>query len=185
MNADRNRTGTASERDEFRPSPFAFRPSSRRRRARESVVEALYQLDLMLDPPEQVERDIIRRKNPSREVEKFFRRLFERTVAERTQIDVVLAQVLKKWKLYRLSYVDRAVLRMACCELLFFDEIPTIVAINEAIELAKDYAGQESAWFVNGVLDAIARRFPKTEKQPRMDANERESGEEGTASERK
>jgi transcription antitermination protein NusB len=133
----------------------------RRRRARESVIEALYQYDLMHDPPEQVIRDLTIRKSPSTSVSRFFRRLFDRTIAERPGIDTILTQTLEKWKLHRLPYIDRAILRMACCELLFFDDIPSSVTINEAVELARAYSDLKSAQFVNGVLDTIARSHPK------------------------
>jgi N utilization substance protein B len=53
---------------------------------------------------------------------------------------------------------------MACCEILFFDDIPPAVTINEAIELAGEYSDRKSAQFVNGVLDAVARNHPKERK---------------------
>jgi N utilization substance protein B len=141
--------------------------TTRRRKAREGALEALYQFDLIKGDPQRALADILRRKRPSANVASYLRRLFERTVAEQPRIDEVLSATLEKWKLNRLSCTDRAVLRLACCELLFFDDIPANVSIDEAVELARLYGDTKSGQFVNGVLDAIARRYPKSRRADR------------------
>ena len=70
-------------------------------------------------------------------------------------VDAVLVEALHNWRLDRLSTIDRAVLRIGTIELLWVDEVPPKVAIQEAIRLADAYGGDESPRFVNGVLDAI------------------------------
>jgi len=66
------------------------------------------------------------------------------------------------WKVKRISKVALAALRLAICEILFFEEIPTAVSINEAVELCKKYGTQEDAPFVNGILGTLARSTGKT-----------------------
>ena len=74
------------------------------------------------------------------------------------EIDRALAGALDNWSLERLSSIDRGVLRIGAAELLFDDEIPPKVAIQEAIRLAEAYGGNDSPRFVNGVLDALFKR---------------------------
>lgn len=74
------------------------------------------------------------------------------------EIDRMLESHLENWRLDRLSSIDRGILRLAATELLYFDDVPPRVAIQEAIHLAEAYGGSESPRFVNGVLDALYRR---------------------------
>jgi N utilization substance protein B len=74
------------------------------------------------------------------------------------EIDAALRGALDNWRLDRLSKIDRAVLRIAATEMLYVDEIPPKVAIQEAIRLAEAYGGEDSPRFVNGVLDALYKR---------------------------
>lgn len=76
-----------------------------------------------------------------------------------SRIDEGLQAALENWRLERLSTIDRAVLRQACAEMLYVDEIPPKVSIQEAIRLAEQYGGPESPRFVNGVLDALFKGF--------------------------
>ena len=83
------------------------------------------------------------------------------------ECDQEIARAAEKWKLSRLSMVDRSILRLGVYQLLHCPDIPDKVSINEAIELAKKYSGAQSPRFVNGVLDAIFRTKKKeSEKTP-------------------
>jgi N utilization substance protein B len=74
------------------------------------------------------------------------------------EIDAQLAQASANWKVERMPLVDRCILRLAVCEMVYLDEVPLSVSINEAIELARSFGGEDSsAGFVNGVLGNIAR----------------------------
>lgn len=74
-------------------------------------------------------------------------------------IDKELAATAENWSVHRMPIVDRSILRLAVYEMMFVDEVPVSVSINEAIELAKDFGGEdESPRFINGVLGRIARR---------------------------
>jgi N utilization substance protein B len=131
--------------------------TTRRREARQGAVEVLYRRDLLNDPVEDLLVEVARRMELNGSARRFLRLLVEKTEAGREEVDAVLTRTLKHWKLDRLSYVDRAILRMACCEILHFPDIPSNVSINEAVEIAKLLGGDESGQFVNGVLDAISQ----------------------------
>lgn len=79
------------------------------------------------------------------------------------EIDRILQRALQNWRLDRLSAIDRAVLRIGAAELLFSEDIPPKVAIQEAIRLAEAYGGQDSPRFVNGVMDALYKQ--QTERE--------------------
>ena len=81
----------------------------------------------------------------------FSRSLVETTVEHAAEIDTV------DWSLNRLTRVALAILRLAVCEILYFDDIPVGVSINEAVELAKKYAEKKDSAFINGVLGSVAR----------------------------
>lgn len=132
-------------------------PITRRRRARECAVETLYELDVAGGEPEHVIFETARRHKLDSKTRNYLNRLVTRTVAERAVIDAALAHALEKWDVSRLGFTDRAVLRMAGCEIMFFPDIPPRVVINEAVDLARLYGDEQSSRFVNGVLDAVAR----------------------------
>ena len=79
--------------------------------------------------------------------------------AKKVEIDEQLTEVSQKWRLNRMNKVDLAILRLAAYEIRFQDDIPVRVSINEAVELAKLYGGDESPQFVNGVLGNFLKHF--------------------------
>ncbi len=83
--------------------------------------------------------------------------LAEKAAQERDKADEIITKFAKGWKLNRLSRVSLALLRMAICEILFFDDIPGGVSVNESVELAKKYATPEDASYINGVLGSFLR----------------------------
>lgn len=87
----------------------------------------------------------------------FSRKLVETTVEHGAEIDTEIEAHAIDWSIQRITKVSLAVLRLALCEILYFDDIPVSVTINEAVELAKKYAGQQDSRFINGVLGTIAR----------------------------
>lgn len=83
--------------------------------------------------------------------------LYNGVCAKLEEIDGVIAANLKGWKISRVSKVNLAILRLAVYEIRFDEEVPDSVAINEAVELAKKYGGEDDSAFINGVLGAIVR----------------------------
>ena len=86
----------------------------------------------------------------------FARELVAAATEHSAQVDKLIAESSKNWRIDRMSRVDRNILRLGACELLAFREVPVKVVINEAVELAKRFGTAESSAFVNGVLDRIA-----------------------------
>jgi N utilization substance protein B len=129
-----------------------------RRAARELALQALYQLDVTGEEEADAGLALFwsHFEQPP-EVQRFARELVEGVRAERARIDRLIAASAEHWRLPRLSRVDLAVLRLATFELLSRPDIPTAVTLDEAVELARRFGGEDSAAFVNGVLDHIAR----------------------------
>jgi N utilization substance protein B len=84
------------------------------------------------------------------------------TLDRRDEIDVLLAAHAQNWRVERMTVIDRVVLRMAVYEMLAGPETPSKVIINEAIELARSFSGDEAVGFVNGVLDAVRKELRRS-----------------------
>jgi len=85
----------------------------------------------------------------------FAKLFFLKVVESRDELDRLIKKQVAHWEFNRLAVIDKIVLRMGICELLYFDDIPPKVSINEAIEIAREYSTEKSDKFVNGVLDAV------------------------------
>jgi N utilization substance protein B len=152
----------------------------KRREARERAVQFLFQYDL--NPPEDLEgalaqfwdsqqaAAIAEDKGPAKwgqhavlppptseeaEVRFFAEPMIRGTLAHRDEIDEVIRKHAKNWDLHRMAAVDRNILRLAIYEMLHRGDIPPVVSINEAIEIAKKFSTQDSGKFVNGILDKV------------------------------
>ncbi|MEI4800369.1 transcription antitermination factor NusB [Bacillus sp. NPDC077411] len=125
----------------------------KRRTARERAMQALYQMDITGDynPKAAVENTLEEGENTN----EFLEALVFGCVEHKEVIDELIRQNLKKWKLERISIVDRSILRLAVYEMKYMEDIPHSVSINEAIEIAKAYGDEESRRFINGVLSSI------------------------------
>ncbi len=95
--------------------------------------------------------------SPSPRALEFAKELVNGVAEKQEEIDALIEKFSKHWKLSRMSAIDRNILRLATYELLYRPDIPPKVSINEAVELAKAFGSEESAAFVNGILDAIYR----------------------------
>lgn len=111
--------------------------------------------------PELTIDDIIDMALESEFMEKsaFTEKLAKLTVEKVGDIDAKIAQYSVGWTLDRITKVSLSILRIAVCEILFMDDIPTGVSINEAVELAKNYASREDSQFINGVLGSISKEL--------------------------
>jgi len=128
----------------------------KRRKARELALQVLYAFELSGDPIDTILSEIPDQGTVPPEVGEFAASLSRKTVQHLDQIDEVIIQKVQRWELSRIAVVDKTILRLAICELLYFPDIPQKVSINEAIELAKIYSTRESGRFVNGILDSVA-----------------------------
>ncbi|MDA7880545.1 transcription antitermination factor NusB [Mariniblastus sp.] len=135
---------------------------SRRSRAREIVLQVLYQDDLNTDQPEDIRlRFMNARLNQDRALVEFAEDLLAGVRRHREAVDQQLEEIARNWKLSRMAATDRNVLRLGAYEILF-TETPDRVVVNEAIELAKRYGTNNSSQFVNGVLDRLMNNRPPT-----------------------
>jgi len=135
---------------------------SRRRRAREIVLQILYQDDL--NPTRKLVSDeafLRQRLNNDDQLMEFAKGLLSGVRRNRAEIDVLVSSLANNWTMTRMAVTDRNVLRLGAYEILY-DETPGRVAVNEAIELAKRYGSKQSAQFVNGILDRLLNRETRT-----------------------
>ncbi len=133
---------------------------TRRSRAREIVLQVLYQDDL--NPPSEAmasDQFLRRRLNDDEALVAFARSLLSGVRRNREELDQMLAARADNWSLARMAVTDRNVLRLGAYEILYSDT-PGRVAINEAVELAKRFGSKQSAQFVNGVLDRFLQKEP-------------------------
>lgn len=126
-----------------------------RRRARESALQILFQIDLAQIEPEAAIRHVLAENTLSEPASRFAAGLVKGTLANLTEIDQIIRSLSRDWNPDRLARVDRNVLRLAVYELRHEPEVPPNVAINEAIEVAKKFGGDDSGRFVNGILGKL------------------------------
>ena len=132
-----------------------------RRQARVLALKALFEADVARHPVIDVlERHVAEDEIPS-EVADYARHLVTGVWARLAEIDRLIAKAAPAWPLEQMSAIDKSILRIAIFEAVFDNRVvPTKVAINEAVELAKEYGGQNSPKFVNGVLGTIIAQYP-------------------------
>jgi len=128
-----------------------------RRKGRELALQALYQVDLLGEESGGAAvRAFWEACEAPAEARTFGEELFRGVLGERARIDELIGASSENWRLGRLSHVDRNILRVGTYELLCRRDVPASVAIDEAIEIAKRFGSDDSATFVNGVLDHVA-----------------------------
>lgn len=127
-----------------------------RRKAREYALQMLYQHDVSHDF-EHLLDGFWSSKDVPENVKEFTNNIVEGVIKNLSLIDGKINQSASNWSIDRMAVVDRNILRMATYELLFINDIPVKVTINEAIEIAKRYGGEDSSSFVNGILDRILK----------------------------
>ena len=139
----------------------------KRTQGRELALQLLYQVDLRGDDVlAEVDGFLDGGSGGDPEVRSFARELIHGYLDRRVEIDKRIEEVARNWQLRRMAAIDRNILRLGAYELLYRTDIPPLVAINEAIEIAKKYSTKNSGPFVNGILDNI-----------RLKAGKRETGE--------
>ena len=128
-----------------------------RRLARELAMKVLYRYEEGEREANEVLADVLSAKNYQETDMEFCQQLVKVTVEHIESIDTHIKNVIQNWPYDRISVIDKTILRIGTCELLFFDDIPAQVTINEAIEIGKRYGGADSGRFINGILDAVRK----------------------------
>lgn len=128
--------------------------------SREHCLQSLYLADVsILETPDILAIFQMQEFALEEKVFEFYKTLFTSTVSNREKIDETIAATSRNWGLDRMSAIDRCILRLAVCEMMFLKDAPILVIIDEAIELAKKYSTENSGKFVNGVLDTVANQL--------------------------
>lgn len=128
----------------------------KRTKARGYALQILYAIDITKDEPKKcIERFWEGNDETSDQVKAFADKIILGVADKKKEIDSIISKYATNWQLDRMAVIDRNVLRLATYELLFMEDIPPKVSINEAIDIAKKFGGDDSGKFVNGVLDKI------------------------------
>jgi transcription antitermination protein NusB len=128
----------------------------KRHQARELALKVLFQLESSEDDPDEVLRYHAAEGAATSDVAHFATQLVRGVIANREKLDGILSATSEHWKLEQMAKVDRIVLRIAVYEITIDRHVPTKAAINESIELAKTFSGEEAGRFVNGILGRVA-----------------------------
>ena len=136
----------------------------RRRKAREETLRILYRLEFDNRPLEETIDQYWENKRAHREIREYSTWLVSGIISYQKKIDTIIQQASEHWRISRMVLIDRNIIRIAAFELLFEENIAPAIIINEAIEIAKMYSGDEAATFVNGILDAIRKNLKKIKK---------------------
>ncbi|SFV60451.1 Transcription termination protein NusB [hydrothermal vent metagenome] len=131
-----------------------------RHQARMAVVSLLYAYDLGNGKIADVAVDILEEKKIRNKQREFALGLFEGVIENLDKVDEAIKTHLKEWDFERLGSIERATLRLGAYEIMFTDLDPAVI-INEAVEISKSFAAEQSPKFINGVLDAIAKDMNK------------------------
>ena len=139
-----------------------------RTKARECALQMLYQVDIRRAEPQQVVEEFWQAEvQVADDIRSYATQLVEGTLRQLADIDRLITAHADNWDLKRMAVIDRNILRLGAFELLYLEDVPSKVCINEAIELAKRFGDAESGKFINGILDAIhKKRQPNARPAP-------------------
>jgi transcription antitermination protein NusB len=131
-----------------------------RHESRERALQILFQYDIHGKPGLWLD-EFWKPLKDSEETRAFAERLVAGVQEHKQELDALIGRYAANWKVSRMQVVDRNILRIGAYELLWLDEVPARVTLNEAIELAKDFGDEEAAKFVNGILDKVLATEPQ------------------------
>jgi N utilization substance protein B len=126
-----------------------------RRRARELALQALFYMDINKRFTKELFDRFCENFDPPETTYPFFEKLVCGVTDKLSELDPLIERYSMNWKLSRMACVDRNILRIAAYEMLFCNDIPPKVTINEAIEISKRFGTEESGAFINGIVDSI------------------------------
>ena len=127
----------------------------KRRQARALTVQVLFHMEFSPGDPYESFRLISESFDSAPEILNFSRQLVLGIWENREELDKLITQSSRNWRLERMSYADRNIIRLGVFEMLYMDDIPPKVSIDEAVELGKKFGTEESGAFINGILDNI------------------------------
>lgn len=127
---------------------------SKRRIVREKVLQVLYAYEMNKDSLDPLALEILSEITDKADKD-FARELISKVISNVADLDNRIVGRVTNWEMNRIALIDKILIRMGICEILFFPDIPPKVSINESIEIAKDFSTAGSGKFINGILDAI------------------------------
>jgi transcription antitermination factor NusB len=127
----------------------------KRSKARESALQILYQIDVTSNPVDAILNQYWHTRNRNPEVVDFANEIVKGTIEHLSEIDPIISQHSESWEISKMPIIDRNILRFAIYEILYMDDIPPKVTIDEAVDLANSYGTPNSGKFINGILDKI------------------------------
>ena len=136
----------------------------KRRRSREVAIKVLFHLEFSGDSPSAAFDLICNSFGFSEDVKPFAQGLVLGVYDRLKELDTIISETSTNWRLERIAKVDRCILRLAAFELLYRNDIPPKVSINEAVDLAKKFGSEESGGFINGILDKIYNTVMSSDK---------------------
>lgn len=137
-----------------------------RTQAREVALQYLYQIDITSSHSDKTVGDFFNHFVDEKDLIPYAREVIEGVCKHLSEIDSLIDEASKNWKVRRMSSTDRNILRISTYEIAFRDDVPHKVAINEGIELAKRFGSPRLPSFANGVLDRIRSELPPREPSP-------------------
>jgi len=141
---------------------FVSMTTFKRRLVREKVLQTLYAYEMSKEPITSVISNIMGDLKNSKDDFEFAKKLVNEVIHHEQEIEEIIKARVAHWEFDRIAFIDRILLRMGICEMLYFPDIPPKVTINESIEIAKPFSTEQSGRFVNGGLDAILDDFKKS-----------------------
>ena len=139
----------------------------RRRKSREFALQVLYQLNITKQDATKALTQFQENFLPNEEADDFLKRLVLGVIEHYAELDRLIERYSENWRLDRINMIERNILRMALFELLYCEEIPPKVTLNEAIDLGKRYGSEESGSFINGLLDRIQNEVVRKPIEPK------------------
>ena len=133
----------------------------KRTQSREIALQVLYQIDMSEGTAEGAFDLFWEHFTPPDNLKEFSQKIVNGVSQHGEEIDVIIEHYSEHWRLKRMTTVDRNILRLAIFELMFCDDIPPKVVLNEAVELGKKFGSDKSGSFVNGILDKVAHRIAR------------------------
>lgn len=130
--------------------------AGKRRKARICALKALFEADSVGHPPQQILERLLEEQPLPEDAAEFSRHLVMGVTENRERLDELIRKNAPAWPLEQMAAVDRSILRLAIYEIVIDNMVPMRAAINEAVELAKEFGGEASPKFVNGVLGSVA-----------------------------
>ncbi len=129
----------------------------RRTEARELFMQLLFQMEVQNDYSQEIKERFVQEYMKDSNQLEYFNRIFEAVAGNLPVIDDKLESCSENWKISRMAKVDLAILRLSAAEILYLEDVPDSASINEAVDMAKKFGGDDSGKFINGILGKVVR----------------------------